>query len=147
MSMLAALSCVISCASQRASVPLQSGAITTSSITRTLFPFETVHFYTGKENVVFRERQRLDQNILWFQQHPYEMIVLEGHCDERGSEAYNMDLSDRRARWVKTYLAQRGIDPEKLIIIPYGESRPLGRGHSAAAWAANRRVIFRQGRE
>ena len=70
------------------------------------------------------------------------MVTIEGHCDERGTQIYNVALGDRRAISVKEYLVALGIDRGRLMTISYGEERPLASGHNDASWAMNRRAQF-----
>jgi len=105
-----------------------------------------VHFNTNKAKVKSRDLKHLDQNAVWFNKYIDEIVILEGHCDERGPSRYNMDLGDRRARWVKSYLIKKGVNPRKIIVISYGESKPLDTAHNHKAWRKNRRVVFRLGR-
>ena len=69
-------------------------------------------------------------------------IILEGHCDERGTEAYNIALGDRRAESAKAFLVDMGIDPSRMTTISYGEERPVDPASNQEAWAKNRRVHF-----
>lgn len=69
-------------------------------------------------------------------------IIIEGHCDERGTEAYNIALGDRRAESAKAFLVDIGIDPSRMTTISYGEERPVDPASNAEAWAKNRRVHF-----
>jgi outer membrane protein OmpA-like peptidoglycan-associated protein len=71
-----------------------------------------------------------------------QQVEVQGHTDERGDDAYNLDLSDRRAHAVKDYLVGKGVDEKRLTAQGYGETQPLDRGHNEAAWAKNRRVAF-----
>ena len=71
-----------------------------------------------------------------------ELIEIQGHTDERGSDTYNLDLSDRRAASVKQYLVDHGVDEKRLTSQGYGETQPLIREHNEKAWAKNRRVAF-----
>jgi len=71
-------------------------------------------------------------------------LTLEGHADERGTEEYNLQLSNRRAESVKRYLVTLGVKGEQLNTVGYGETRPAVNGSSEEAWSANRRVEFRQ---
>jgi len=73
-------------------------------------------------------------------------VVLEGHADERGTEEYNLQLSNRRAATVKKYLTDLGLSGGKLESVGYGENKPAVDGHDEAAWAANRRVEFTGGK-
>jgi outer membrane protein OmpA-like peptidoglycan-associated protein len=70
------------------------------------------------------------------------LIEIQGHTDERGDDAYNLDLSDRRAHSVREYLIGKGVDEKRLTAQGYGETQPLDRNHNEAAWAKNRRVAF-----
>ena len=69
-----------------------------------------------------------------------QKVVLEGHADERGTEEYNLQLSNRRAAAVKKYLSDLGVSAGKLDTVGYGENKPAVDGHDEAAWTANRRV-------
>ena len=69
-------------------------------------------------------------------------VQIQGHCDERGTEEYNLALGDRRARMVREYLNSLGIDAAKLDTISYGESRPFATQHNEDAWSENRRAHF-----
>jgi len=69
-------------------------------------------------------------------------IIIEGHCDERGTAAYNIALGDRRAESAKSFLVDIGIDPTRLTTISYGEERPVDPEQNPESWAKNRRVHF-----
>jgi OmpA-OmpF porin, OOP family len=71
-----------------------------------------------------------------------QLIEIQGHTDERGDDAYNLDLSDRRAHSVREYLIGKGVDENRLTAQGYGETQPLDRAHNEKAWAKNRRVAF-----
>ena len=71
-------------------------------------------------------------------------MTLEGHADERGTDEYNMQLSNRRASSTKKYLSTLGVPSKSLDTIGYGFHRPAVDGHDESAWAANRRVEFRR---
>ena len=70
------------------------------------------------------------------------LVEVQGHTDERGDDAYNLDLSDRRAHSVRQYLIDKGVAEGRLTAQGYGETQPLDRRHNEAAWAKNRRVAF-----
>jgi len=82
----------------------------------------------------------LQEKGQYLKEHPEISVIIEGHCDERGTNEYNLALGDRRAGAVKTYLINLGINGSRLTTISYGEERPLDRGHDEEAWAKNRRV-------
>ena len=69
-------------------------------------------------------------------------VVLEGHCDERGTVEYNIALGEKRALAVKKYLTDLGVDPDRLDIISYGKERPFCFEHNEQCWQENRRVHF-----
>jgi len=85
-------------------------------------------------------RASLDVDARILELHAVANVVLEGHCDERGSEKYNLALGDRRANTARQYLIERGVAPERLRAITYGEERPFSPGHDPDAWAKNRRA-------
>lgn len=70
-------------------------------------------------------------------------MVIEGYCDERGTEEYNLALGERRARAAFEHLVILGVDPERMSVVSFGEERPLDPGHNEAAWAQNRRDEFK----
>ena len=69
-------------------------------------------------------------------------IIIEGHCDDRGTSEYNLALGDRRAESAKAYLLNAGISGNRLKTISYGEERPADTGNNESAWARNRRAHF-----
>jgi peptidoglycan-associated lipoprotein len=69
-------------------------------------------------------------------------VVLEGHCDERGSRAYNLALGDRRAKAAKRYLIQMGVAASRMKTVSFGKNRPLCRQHNETCWQKNRRAHF-----
>lgn len=75
----------------------------------------------------------------WLRRNPQYNLLVEGHCDERGTEQYNLALGDRRANTVKDYLATLGVEPGRIRTVSYGEERPFDDGHDESAWAKNRR--------
>ncbi|WP_027722454.1 peptidoglycan-associated lipoprotein Pal [Maridesulfovibrio zosterae] len=70
-------------------------------------------------------------------------MVIEGYCDERGTEEYNLALGERRARAAYEFLILLGVAPERLSIVSFGEEDPIDQGHNETAWAQNRRAQFR----
>jgi peptidoglycan-associated lipoprotein len=75
-------------------------------------------------------------------QYPNVRAEIQGHCDERGTEVYNMALGDRRAKAAYNYIVSLNIDPSRLYTVSYGEERPLDPSHNESAWARNRRAQF-----
>jgi peptidoglycan-associated lipoprotein len=109
---------------------------------RDRFLNELIHFEFDKSRLLPEGKAVLRLKAQWLKAHPNVLVVIEGHCDERGTNEYNMALGDRRAQSAKTYLVDLGIDADRLTCISYGEERPLDPGHNEAAWAKNRRDQF-----
>jgi peptidoglycan-associated lipoprotein len=85
-------------------------------------------------------RQALLEDARALKERPNIRISIEGHCDERGSEAYNLALGDKRANAAKDFLVAQGVDPARIDTISYGEEKPFAPGHDEAAWQQNRRA-------
>ncbi len=101
-----------------------------------------IHFDFDRYFLTEDARESMAGNAQWMKERPLIKIRIEGHCDERGSEEYNIALGAKRARSAQDYLIQLGINPSRLSTISYGESLPLDPGHNEDAWASNRRVHF-----
>lgn len=84
----------------------------------------------------------LDGNAKYMESHTGMNVVIEGHCDERGSVEYNLALGEKRARAAKDYLTTYGINASRITTISYGKERPFDTGHTEEAWAQNRRAHF-----
>ena len=82
----------------------------------------------------------LSASASWLKQNPNYNLLIEGHCDERGTEQYNLALGDRRANIAREYLATLGVDASRIRTVSYGEERPFDAGHDESAWAKNRRA-------
>jgi peptidoglycan-associated lipoprotein len=78
-------------------------------------------------------------------QYPEYKLTVEGYCDERGSEEYNLALGDKRARETKDYLASLGVPADQLKTVSYGKERPVCTEHDEACWQKNRRAHITQG--
>lgn len=103
---------------------------------------QDVFFDFDKSRLRADARQALDENIQALNDNPEARIVVEGHCDERGTVEYNLALGERRARAVRDYLVARGIDSDRISTISYGEERPFCFGRDETAWQCNRRGHF-----
>jgi peptidoglycan-associated lipoprotein len=112
-------------------------------------PFEVPELqtiYFDFDRAVIRDDQQptMRSNADAIERHDeWRTIVLEGNCDERGSEEYNLALGERRANSVKQYLVNSGIPASRIDTVSFGESKPAVQGHDEAAWKWNRRVDFR----
>ena len=87
-------------------------------------------------------QQTLRDKARWLQANPQVTVIIEGHCDDRGTNEYNLALGERRARSARKYLVSLGIDQSRLSTVSYGEERPLVIGDSEEARAKNRRAHF-----
>lgn len=105
--------------------------------------FEDIHFDFDKAIIRPVDQPVLDRIAEWLKQHPEVNLMIEGHCDERGSNEYNMALGEQRALSVRRYLISLGIEPNRLFTISYGEEKPIDPRHNEEAWAKNRRAHFR----
>ncbi|MEC8256144.1 MAG: peptidoglycan-associated lipoprotein Pal, partial [SAR324 cluster bacterium] len=102
-----------------------------------------VYFDFDQSSIKSEFETQLRDNFRWLQQNPGIKIQLEGHCDERGTNEYNLALGERRARAVLSYMIDRlGADPDRFTIVSFGEERPAQMGKSEESWSLNRRVEF-----
>ena len=81
----------------------------------------------------------LTNSATWLKKNSEYNLLIEGHCDERGTEQYNLALGDRRANQAKEYLVTLGVDASRIRTVSYGEERPFDPGHDESAWSKNRR--------
>ncbi len=102
--------------------------------------FPTVYFGYNQDRVGSSERAKLDRVATYMKQHTSIGLIVEGHCDERGSAEFNRALGERRAIAVKDYLTATGVPVERLKTISYGEERPVATGTSPEILAKNRRA-------
>jgi len=109
---------------------------------RTSGPMLPVYFDFDRSNIRDDQKQRLEGNAAYLKDHPDMMIRIEGNCDERGTNEYNMALGDRRAQSAKKYLMNLGVSGGQLDTISFGEEKPLNFGHNELAWSQNRRDDF-----
>jgi peptidoglycan-associated lipoprotein len=103
---------------------------------------ETVYFDFDSSRLTDLGRDTLNLNAEWLIANPELVVQIEGHCDERGTREYNFALGERRATTVREYLTTKGVNPNNLLTISYGEERPLALGVSEDAWGQNRRAQF-----
>jgi peptidoglycan-associated lipoprotein len=105
-------------------------------------PLGTVYFDYDKALIRDDARGTLDGNAGWLKKFKTVKILLEGHCDERGTEEYNLALGEKRAKAAQDYLLSSGIAGDRMKIISYGKSQPVNPGHDESAWQMNRRAQF-----
>ncbi|OLC17730.1 MAG: peptidoglycan-associated lipoprotein [Candidatus Rokubacteria bacterium 13_1_40CM_69_96] len=103
---------------------------------------QDIYFDFDRYDIRLGDARLLDASAAWLRANPASLVLIEGHCDERGTDAYNMALGDRRAKATMDYLVSRGIQAERITTLSYGEERPVCREHTEACWAKNRRAHF-----
>jgi peptidoglycan-associated lipoprotein len=101
-----------------------------------------VNFDYDKSDIRSDAREILKKNAEWMKANSKSKVQIEGHCDERGSNEYNLALGERRANAVKKYISSLGVEADRLYTISYGEELPIDPGHNEEAWSKNRRAHF-----
>ena len=99
-----------------------------------------IHFDFDKYDIRPGDAAILKENAALLKKYTNVKIQIEGHCDERGTNEYNLALGERRANSTKSYLNSLGISSDRISTISYGEEKPLDQGHDEEAWAKNRRA-------
>jgi peptidoglycan-associated lipoprotein len=101
-----------------------------------------IHFDFDKYDIRPEDAQVLDANAGWLNRNGNMLILIEGHCDERGTNEYNLALGERRAKATMNYLVSQGVQASRITIISYGEERPVCAEKSEECWSKNRRAHF-----
>jgi len=105
-------------------------------------PLGTIYFDYDRAVIRDDARATMDGNAAWMKRFMTAKILAEGHCDERGTEEYNLALGEKRAKAAQDYLLSLGIAADRIKIISYGKSQPINPGHDESAWQMNRRAQF-----
>jgi len=100
-----------------------------------------IHFDFDRYDIRPGDAKTLDGNARWLRSNN-DLVLIEGHCDERGTPEYNLALGDRRAHSAMNYLVAQGVRANRITIISYGKERPLCTEHDEACWSKNRRAHF-----
>ncbi len=103
---------------------------------------EDIYYDFDKSTLTPAAQDNLLRKAEWLRENPDATVTIEGHCDERGTNEYNLALGDRRAESAKAFLADLGIDASRLTTISYGEERPVCPQSDEECWAKNRRSHF-----
>jgi peptidoglycan-associated lipoprotein len=110
-------------------------------------PLQTIYFDFDDYSIREDAKPALRTNAQSIKEHgEWGTVTVEGHCDERGSEEYNLALGERRANGVKRYLVDMGVPATRLSTVSFGEAKPSVSGHDESAWRYNRRSEFKSGR-
>ena len=102
---------------------------------------DRIYFETDKHNIKSASAFTLESQANWLKSTPGFQIIIEGHCDERGTREYNLALGERRANSVKEFLVSLGVEPGRVTTISYGKERPSAEGSTSESWAENRRAV------
>jgi len=103
---------------------------------------EDIYFEFDKSTLTPAAQDNLLRKAEWLRENPDATVTIEGHCDDRGTNEYNLALGDRRAESAKAFIVDLGIDASRLTTISYGEERPVDPRNNEEAWAKNRRDHF-----
>ena len=109
---------------------------------RTNAPMLPIYFDFDQSVIRKDQTTRLVGNAEYLKSNPHLVIQVEGNCDERGTNEYNLALGERRAMSAKNYLVNLGVPAGRIKTISYGEEKPLNHGHDELAWSQNRRDDF-----
>lgn len=101
-----------------------------------------IHFDFDRYDIRRGDAAILDANARWLKDNPNHLLLIEGHCDERGTNEYNLALGERRAKAAITYLIGQGIAADRMSLQSYGEERPVCTEKTEACWSQNRRAQF-----
>ena len=109
---------------------------------RSMFENEDIYFEFDSIRLAPEAQEILTQKAAWLRKNPNAKVTIEGHCDDRGTNEYNLALGEGRAQSARAFLVDLGVKESKLISISYGEERPIDRGQNEESWARNRRAHF-----
>jgi peptidoglycan-associated lipoprotein len=101
-----------------------------------------IHFDFDKYDIRPEDAKILDADAAWLKSRPDDLLLVEGHCDERGTIEYNLALGERRAKAAMSYLVAQGVQARRITLISYGKEQPACMEHNEACWAKNRRAHF-----
>jgi len=109
---------------------------------RNRFEETDIYFDYNESTLRWDSQEELKIKAEWMRTHPGERIIIEGHCDERGSAAYNIALGERRAETAKNFIVDLGVESERIETVSFGEERPVDASSNEEAWSKNRRAHF-----
>jgi len=109
-------------------------------------PLADIRFLYDSSALTDEARGTLEKHALWLQGQRGSSVVIEGHCDERGTVEYNLALGEQRARAARDYLVSLGVGQDRLRVVSFGKERPLATGGDESSYAQNRRAHFAVGR-
>jgi len=101
-----------------------------------------IYFAFDKADIRPADAKILDASAAYLKANPGQLVLIEGHCDERGTSEYNLALGERRAKAAANYLMANGVEGGRITTISYGKERPICTEHNEACWAKNRNDMF-----
>lgn len=109
---------------------------------RSTIVFSPIYFDFDQAGISSEMSPIIASNATYMKENPDTVIVIEGNCDERGTNEYNLALAERRAINAREYMVNLGVDPARIRTVSYGEERPLFTGQNELDWSQNRRADF-----
>ena len=106
------------------------------------FVNKNIHFEFDSSELTATAQEILKAKAEWMENNPSADVLIEGHCDERGTTEYNLALGERRAKAARDFLINMGISASRMDTVSFGEEKPLDPAHNPEAWAKNRRANF-----
>lgn len=119
---------------------IEEAEVVVDDVYNELLDLTLVYFDFDKSDIRAEFRDMLDAHAAFLVANPTQMIVLEGHADERGTREYNLGLGERRSKQVAAYLQVKGVSAAQIDTVSYGEEKPLAIGKTEAEYSQNRRV-------
>jgi peptidoglycan-associated lipoprotein len=101
-----------------------------------------IYFAFDKSDIRPGDAKVLDATAAYLKANPNQLVLIEGHCDERGTNEYNLALGERRAKAAMNYLVSNGVEAGRVTTISYGKERPVCSEHNEACWSKNRNDMF-----
>jgi len=109
---------------------------------RNRFGETDIYFDYNESTLRWDSQEELKIKAEWMRNNPGEQVIIEGHCDERGSAAYNIALGERRAETAKNFIIDLGVEADRIETVSFGEERPVDTSSNEEAWSRNRRAHF-----
>ena len=129
-------------AAEAAAQMAEETAVRDEMIQKNMFESENIYFEFDSSALSPVAQSVLNGKADYLRDNPGTQVIIEGHCDERGTPEYNLALGDRRAESAKSFLVNLGVDAARFTTVSYGEENPVDAGHNEEAWAKNRRAKF-----
>jgi peptidoglycan-associated lipoprotein len=106
-------------------------------------PLKNIYFNFDSSELSAASKETLKNNVEWLKANASNSVEIQGNCDERGTDEYNLALGERRAKAAQKFMKSLGVEDKRMSTVSYGENKPAVDGHDEAAWAKNRRDAFK----